>query len=95
MMSPCWVFSRIWVKLNNLKISNKFTIFYALLLTFSILISSLLYQKIYSSIITNKVSEVSAQTLYSISTNIDSVLDNIDILSKADGINNLTKKANI
>lgn len=66
----------------SLKISTKIMLFYFLLLMFTILVSSFLYQKIYSNIISAKVSEMSVQTLYSISANIDSVIENADNYSK-------------
>ncbi len=69
-------------RMTSLKISTKIMLFYFLLLMFTILVSSFLYQRIYSNIISAKVSEMSVQTLYSISANIDSVIENADNYSK-------------
>lgn len=66
----------------NLKISTKIMLFYLVLLIFSVVLSSVLYQKIYSNIMSGKVSEVSLQTLYSINSNIDSMIGNSKNLSK-------------
>ncbi len=66
----------------NLKISTKLMIFYFVLLIFSVLLSSALYRNIYSTILSKKVSEVSLQTLYSINSNINSIIQNADNLSK-------------
>ena len=70
-------------RLTDLRISTKIMLFYFLLLMFSITVSSFLYQKIYSNIISDKVSEMSIQTLYSISANIDTMLENVNNYSKA------------
>lgn len=67
----------------SLKISTKIMLFYFLLLMSAVSISSLLYQRIYAGITSGKVSEMSIQTLYSISANIDSVVENADNYSRA------------
>lgn len=81
----------------SLKISTKIMLFYFLLFMFTILVSSFLYQNIYSGIISGKVSEMSVQTLYSISANIDSVVENADNYSKTiftnDYLQNMLKNA--
>lgn len=69
-------------KFADLKISIKFSIFYFLLLIVSITLSNFLYQKIYSNIALKKVSNVSVQTLYSIKTNINLLVNNISNCSK-------------
>jgi len=69
--------------LLDLKISTKIMLFYFVLLIFSVFLSSVLYQKIYSNIMSSKVSEVSLQALYSINSNIDSMIENSKNLSKA------------
>lgn len=70
-------------RMTDLKISTKIALFYFLLLMFTIAVSSFFYQRIYSNIISGKVSEMSMQTLYSISVNIDTVIENADNNSKA------------
>lgn len=75
-------FAKIKKRFLNLKIGTKIMLFYFVLLVFSIILSSILYQKIYSNIMSKKVSEVSLQTLYSINSNIDSMLENSKNLSK-------------
>lgn len=66
----------------DFKISTKIMLFYFVLLIFSIAMSSMLYQKIYYSIMSQKVSDVSIQTLYSINSNIVSMIDNANNLSR-------------
>lgn len=77
----------------NLKIGTRIMLFYFVLLIFSIVLSSVLYQKIYSSIMSSKVSEVSLQTLYSINSNIDSMIENSKNLSKVIIANDAVQKA--
>ncbi|MCX7708504.1 MAG: sensor histidine kinase [Clostridia bacterium] len=69
-------------KIADLKISTKIMLFYFVLLIFSFALSSVLYQKIYSNIMSQKVSDVSIQTLYSINANIVSMIENANNLSK-------------
>ncbi len=66
----------------NLKISTKIMLFYFALLIFSVALSSILYQKIYSDIMYRKVNDVSIQMLYSINSNIISMIENANNLSK-------------
>lgn len=68
-------------KFSNFKISTKIMIFYCAVLIFSIMLSSVLYQRIYSNILSSKVSEISLQTLYSINSNIESMIENCKNLS--------------
>lgn len=65
-------------KYMDLKISMKIMLVYLLFLAFSIAFSSFIYQRIYYDITSRKVSEVSIQTLYSIKSNINSVIDSIN-----------------
>jgi two-component system sensor histidine kinase YesM len=69
--------------MNSRKIGTKIALFYFVLLMFVIAASSILYQKIYSGIIYGKVGEMSMQTLDSISSNINTVIENADKDSKA------------
>lgn len=68
-------------KFSNSKISTKIMIFYLLLLILSVVSSSMLYQNFYSNTMRAKVGEVSLQTLYSINSNIDSMIENSKNLS--------------
>ncbi len=68
--------------LMDAKIGTKIMVYYGILLILSIVISSSLYQKINASIMANKVSDVSIQTLHSISANIDSLVDSVNSYSK-------------
>lgn len=70
-------------RMARLKLSTNIALFYFLLLIFTIAASSFFYQRIYSNIIYGKVSEMSMQTLYSISANINSAIENADNYSKA------------
>ena len=72
---------RKWM--NSRKISTKIALFYFVLLMFAIAASSIFYQRIYSGIIYDKVGEMSIQTLDSISSNLDTVIENVDKDSKA------------
>ncbi len=66
----------------DLKISTKILTFYSAILILSVILSAFIYQKIYNHTLSEKVSEVSVQTLHSISSNIFSMLDNAQNLSK-------------
>jgi two-component system sensor histidine kinase YesM len=70
------------INFNNLKIRTKITLFYLLLLIFSISISNLLHQKIYASVTSRKVSEVSYQMLHLIEQNFNSIIDIVSGQSK-------------
>lgn len=61
----------------DLKISSKIVIIYLMLMIFSVSVSSLIYEKIYDNITSKKVSELSVQTLYTIKSNINSMIQNI------------------
>ena len=69
-------------RFSDLKISVKLTLFYFLILIFSITLSNILYQEIYSNIALNKVSEVSVQTLYSIKASLNLMMSNMNNYSK-------------
>lgn len=72
----------IHCKLSNMRISIRFTLFYCVILIFSILLSNALYQKIYSNTALKKVGDLSVQTLYSVKTSLDLMISNIDNYSK-------------
>ncbi len=74
--------STIYGKLSDMRISVRFTLFYCVILIFSILLSNALYQKIYSNTALKKVSDLSVQTLYSVKTSLDLMISNIDNYSK-------------
>lgn len=80
------MFRNLFIKLKNkyrdLKISTKILTFYSAILILSVILSAYIYQKIYNHTLSEKVSEVSVQTLHSISSNIFSMLDNAKNLSK-------------
>lgn len=76
------LFNGIRYKFNNFKIGARFTLIYCLISVFSILMSNVLFQEIYSGIALNKVSEVSIQTLYSIRTSLNITISNISNYSK-------------
>lgn len=76
------LFNGIRNKFNNFKIGARFTLIYCLISVFSILMSNVLFQEIYSGIALNKVSEVSIQTLYSIRTSLNITISNISNYSK-------------
>ncbi|NSB16975.1 cache domain-containing sensor histidine kinase [Clostridium beijerinckii] len=77
----------MWLKKLNKKLSNSkvgviIALFYFALIVASTAVSSLFYEKIYLNITQKKVSEVSVQTLNSIQTNINLMINNADSLSK-------------
>lgn len=69
-------------KALNLRISIKFVLFYFILFIFSISLSNLLFQRINSRILENKIGDASIQTLSTISSSIDSLFENINNYSK-------------
>ncbi len=72
----------IWDKLFDMKISVRLTLFYCFILIASILLSNILYQKIYLNTALKKVSDLSVQTLHSIKTSLDLMINNVDNYSK-------------
>lgn len=86
-------------KFNNFKIGVRFTLIYCLISVFSILMSNMLFQEIYSGIALRKVSEVSIQTLYSIRTSLNITITNISNYSKMiisdDDLQILLRRGNI
>ncbi len=64
-------------KYMDLKISSKIAVIYIMLMIFSVIVSSFIYEKIYDNITSKKVSELSIQTLYTIKSNINSMIQNI------------------
>lgn len=94
------IIAKLLNKFLDLKIGAKITLYYIILLIFSIIVSDFLYQKINSNIMSHKVSDVSFQNLGLISNNIDALLDNVNnyskmILSDENNIQLPLKKANI
>ncbi|HHW49457.1 MAG TPA: sensor histidine kinase [Clostridiaceae bacterium] len=93
------IFQRIKNFIMNLKISVKIMLFYFILLIFSISTSSFLYQNIHSSIMSDKVSDVSIQNLYSIKSNIEATINNVNNYSKvilsSDDVQNSLRNSNI
>ncbi|WP_459478989.1 sensor histidine kinase [Clostridium saccharoperbutylacetonicum] len=69
---------RIRKRYMDLKISSKIVFIYLILMIFSVTVSSLIYEKIYDDITSKKVSELSVQTLYTIKSNINSMIQNIN-----------------
>lgn len=61
----------------DLRISSKIAVIYFMLMIFSVSVSSFIYEKIYDDITSKKVSELSVQTLYTIKSNINSMIQNI------------------
>lgn len=67
---------------RNSKISTKIMTIYSAILILSVILSAFIYQNIFNRTLSEKVSQVSVQTLHSISSNIFSMLDNAKNLSK-------------
>lgn len=74
--------AKLHKKYYDSKISSKILTFYCAVLFFTILLSAIIYRNIYKHNLSEKVSEVSVQTLYSISSNIRSIVENAKNLSK-------------
>lgn len=66
----------------DLRISSKIAVIYLMLMIFSVSVSSFIYEKIYDDITSKKVSELSVQTLYTIKSNINSMIQSISNNSK-------------
>ncbi|WP_069999227.1 cache domain-containing sensor histidine kinase [Cellulosilyticum sp. I15G10I2] len=86
-------------KFYNLSIGLKISMFYFGLIVVSTCLSSWMFNKIYLDITHKKVSEVSIQTLNSIQSNINLMINNVDsyskmILSDSD-LQNLLRKGNV
>ncbi len=81
LFNPGHVVTKVRKRFSNSRISTKIMVFYSVLLVFSVLSSSILYQNFYSSTMRAKVSVVSMQTLSSINSNIDSIIENSKNLS--------------
>lgn len=64
------------------KIRTRLMIYYVLLLSFSLLVSGILYQRLNREIAENKIGEVSEQTLYAIQANLQSLFDNTNKYSQ-------------
>lgn len=78
-LKPFYVIQK---KYSDLKISMKIMLVYFVFMILSLSFSSYIYQKIYYNIISRKVSEISLQTLYSIKSNINSMISDISNDSK-------------
>ena len=73
---------KLGTRISNLKISTQIVMFYFAILVFSVLFSGFTYQRFYNRTLSEKVSEVSVQTLYSISSNLEAIIENAKNLSK-------------
>lgn len=71
----------IHTRISKLKVSSKIMLIYGLVIFFSISLSSIIYQKVYYSIMFNNIRELSIENLNSLSSNIDDLIDNADNLS--------------
>lgn len=72
----------IYTKFMNLRVRTKIIMLYLVLLVFSLIISSVLYQKVYFKIMLERVNNLSMETLYSIEQNVNTMLNNINVYSK-------------
>ncbi len=68
-------------KYRRLKISAKIVIYYAMVLSISLLISYLLYNTLISSKVDDEISSTSMQTLEAIDKNLEFILNNVEQLS--------------
>ncbi|QGQ97719.1 HAMP domain-containing protein [Paenibacillus psychroresistens] len=86
-------YNKIQKRISDFKIGFKIALFYLMITIISISVSSYLYQKIYLNVTLSKVSEVSVQTLNSISSNIDLMMDNVNNYSQMVIANNDLQEA--
>ena len=68
--------------IKKMGIGSRITIAYSILIAATLSISGIFYQKLYSDIMLNKVSSVSMQTLYSVSSNVRTLLETVNSYSK-------------
>lgn len=73
--------SRLINKYKRLKISAKIVIYYALVLSISLLISYFLYNTLISGKVNDEISSTSMQTLQAIDKNLEFMLNNVEQLS--------------
>lgn len=64
------------------KIRTQMMSYYILLLTISLLISGVLYQKFNESLVDDKIADVSEQSLYAIQSNLNSLFESISMYSQ-------------
>ncbi len=76
------IYNRIKSKILDLKISTKITLFYFILVIFTLLVSVFLYQRMYSKVMSDRVRELSIQNLHSVNLNINSIIDNVNNYSR-------------
>ncbi len=76
------IYNRIKNKILDLKISTKITLFYFILVIFTLLVSVFLYQRMYSKVMSDRVRELSIQNLHSVNLNINSIIDNVNNYSR-------------
>lgn len=76
------IYNRIKNKVLDLKISTKITLFYFILVVFTLLVSVFLYQRMYSKVMSDRVRELSMQNLHSVNLNINSIIDNVNNYSR-------------
>lgn len=74
--------SRVKTRLTDLSISSKIMMYYFILLLISMAISSLLYQQVFSGIMSSKISDIAFQMLNSISANFNSEIETCGEYSK-------------
>lgn len=84
---------------SHFNIGFKIAIFYYIMTVASTGLSTLIYREIYLNITQEKISEVSAQTLSSIQTNVNLLIGNVDSYSKMilsdSNLQNLLRKGNL
>lgn len=76
------IYNKIKNKFLDLKISTKITLFYFILVVFTLILSVFLYQRMNSKIMSDRVRELSIQNLYSVNLNINSIIENINNYSR-------------
>lgn len=76
------VFNNIRKRIFRLRLATKIIVFYLIILIFSFTLSAFIYYKVYYNLMFNRVSQISYQTLQSISSNITSLIGTINDYSK-------------
>jgi len=77
-----FVYSKIKKTILDLKISTKITLFYFVLFALTLVISIFFYQRMHYEVMSSKIEQVSKQTLYSINSNFNSIIENVNNYSR-------------
>ena len=69
---------RIRARLDDLSLATRASLLYVVLIVVSVIASSLVYQRLYSSFTERRISDVSAQMVYAINASLEGFFENIE-----------------